>query len=71
MLPRRDEVEKPVRRSNRKNAGQHSNPHNVPKSIIQQQSSDVFIQPKVDPEVLANISRTQLLLAQMLSNIAQ
>ena len=59
-------VQKEVRRSTRKNAGQHRNPHGLPVSAVQQSAR---VTP--DPEVLANISQTQLLLAQMLAGIGQ
>ena len=55
-----------VRRSSRTGAGSHSNLHHLPKSAIQ---SEMPVAPTADPRVLADISRTQLLLVQMLAGI--
>lgn len=60
-----DDLREPVlRRSTRVTAGVHSNPTNLPRSAVQQELQSTHV---VDPAVLANISQTQLLLAQMLS----
>ena len=56
-----------LRRTARKNAGHHSNPHNLPKSVLQQEAQASNSIASVDPQVLAQLAQTQLLLAQMLS----
>ena len=56
-----------VRRSGRSGAGHHSNPHHLLQSVIQSEvPATPLLAPvcAVDPQVLANISRTHLLLAQ-------
>ena len=61
-----------VRRSSRTGAGCHSNPHHLPKSAVQSEMPAAPVPaPTVDPRVLADISRTQLLLAQMLAGVHQ
>jgi transposase InsO family protein len=55
-----------VRRSKRSTAGHHTNPHQLPRSVVHQELS-VNTETRVDPEVLANIAQTQLLLVQMLA----
>ena len=69
-LPRNELIEPPVgvRHSSRLGAGQHSNPHHWPKSAVQSEMP-ALPAPAVDPRVLADISRTQLLLAQMLAGV--
>jgi hypothetical protein len=54
------------RRSKRSTAGHHTNPHQLPRSVVHQ---ELFVntETRVDPEVLANIAQTQLLLVQMLA----
>ena len=63
-----DIIVEPPRRSSRRTAGQHSNPHNLPQSTVQEMSSNPLSQPlpPIDPEVLAHLAKTQMLLAQAL-----
>ncbi|XP_038063942.1 uncharacterized protein LOC119734484 [Patiria miniata] len=59
-----------LRHTSRAGAGQHSNPHHLPKSVIQSETPAMPVPaPAIDPRVLADISRTQLLLAQMLAGV--
>jgi len=69
--PEPDELETtPPRRSVRATAGIHPNPHNLPKSILHQEMTQ---RPtgQVDPAVIADLTRTQLLLAQLLFQSVQ
>lgn len=52
----------PLRRSGRPTAGKNSNPHNMLRSVLNQET-------KVDTQILSNISQTQLILVQMLAGI--
>ena len=54
-----------LRRSTRSTAGVHSNPYNLPQSATNGELN------YLDPQVLANISQTQLILVQMLSNFSR
>jgi transposase InsO family protein len=58
----------PIRRSTRSTAGCHSNPGHLPKPAVESASAHM-VQTSVDPQVLANISETQLLLVQMLAGV--
>ena len=68
LLPVPDPVMEPdvepvaPRRTLRSTAGKHSNPYNTPRSVMQQE-----VAAPIDPQVLAQISETQLLLARMIS----
>ena len=58
-----------IRRSTRQGKGCHSNPHALPRSASSNEVEATRVLPTVDPQVLADVSRTQLLLMQMLSGI--
>ena len=64
-----DELPAEPRRSTRAGAGCHSNPHHLPKSAVQSQIHAAQPVPRVDAQVLADIGRTQLLLAEMLAGV--
>ena len=55
-----------LRRSARSTAGQHSNPNRLPRPAMNE-----ALRMDVDPDVIANISKTQLLLVQMLAKAQQ
>lgn len=59
-----------LRHTSRVGAGQHSNPHHLPKSVVQSELPAVTVRaPSIDLQVLADFSRSQLLLAQMLAGV--
>lgn len=60
----------PPRRSTRNTAGKPPNPLNFPRSVLQQEATNNTTM-QLDPSVIADITRTQLLLVQLLSNSVQ
>ena len=59
-----------LRHTSRAEAGQHSNPHHLPRSVVQSELPAVTVRaPSIDLQVLADFSRSQLLLAQMLAGV--
>ena len=57
------------RHSSRRNAGIHSNPHHLPKTVVQSEVKTLNAQ--MDRTVLANISQAQLLLTRVISQLYQ
>lgn len=61
------------RRSTRRTAGQHANPHRLPRSALtegtQASRPGQPSCPQVDPAVLANLAKTQMILAQVLAGV--
>lgn len=58
-----------LRRSQRITAGKNTNPFNLPRSVVQNETG--IISTNIDPSVIANFSKSQLLLAQILANSMQ
>ena len=58
-----------IRRSMRQGKGCHSNHQALPRSASSNEVEATRVLPTFDPQVLADVSRTQLLLMQMLSGI--
>ena len=53
--------------SRRRNAGIHSNPHHLPKTVVQSEVKTLHVQ--MDPTVLANMSQAQLLLTRVIAQL--
>ena len=58
--------EQKVRRSTRSTAGKHSNPYNLPYNALNQ---EVMNTEQVNQELLLNISRSNMMLGQLLLGI--
>jgi len=64
-----DTEDRQLRRSQRITAGKNTNPFNLPRSVVQNETG--IISTNIDPSVIANFSKSQLLLAQILANSMQ
>ena len=61
--PGTEDTEPTSRRSTRQGAGQHSNPHNLPRSAVLQDMSTMTL----DPQILNSIAQSNLLILQMMA----
>ncbi|KXJ15652.1 Retrovirus-related Pol polyprotein from transposon 297 [Exaiptasia diaphana] len=58
-----EDAEPTLRRSTRQGAGQHSNPHNLPRSAVVQDIATASL----DPTILSSIAQSNLLLLQLMT----
>lgn len=57
----------PVRRSTRAGAGQHSNPHHLPRPVMREGMTSIVM----DPQILNSEAQSNLLMMQLLAENAQ